>query len=353
MSRIKIEMKFNATVSNLMAVLQEEDPERPLDAAGAMQLLAEVRPRTAKAYADDMRGWLTWWQGSGRGCGRALHLSLPAYLEFLVGSGRKSTTCDRCQHSIRRVMALLGFGQIPCRMLGGRKRRFEPAGVPFGQDQINQCIQSANPDDACDVKSLAGLLVLYETRGRCDQFFAPGHGSIRKTLSARKADLRRMPDGVGHLKLAPMKRGEAVRTVLLSPLAMEWIVRAHVFDGDSRGPLLADCRGGVLSIPVWKKWTKALISRSGIDARGFSLSSLRLGRIKDLNAAGFTDDNIPMGDCRSARISAFRFHDMSAGRACNMARLHDERLKLRMASRHRQLLGRLEIAGSQMSFPGM
>ncbi|RRN78219.1 hypothetical protein EIM50_15655 [Pseudoxanthomonas sp. SGD-10] len=134
---------------------------------------------------------------------------------------------------------------------------------------------------------------------------------------------------------------------------MEWIVRAHVFDGDSRGPLLADCRGGVLSIPVWKKWTNALISRSGIDARGFSLSSLRLGRIKDLNAAGFTDDNTPMGDCRSARISAFRFHDMSAGRACNMARLHDERLKLRMASRHRQLLGRLEIAGSQMSFPGM
>ena len=48
MSGIEIETRFNAAVSRLMAVLGQEDSGQVLDGTRTMQLLAEVKPRTAR-----------------------------------------------------------------------------------------------------------------------------------------------------------------------------------------------------------------------------------------------------------------------------------------------------------------
>lgn len=93
MSAIEIEARFNTAISGLMAVLEREDPERTTDVAGALQLLAQVKLRTAIAIASDLEGWLSWWQDGGQRLGGSSRQSIPEYLEAL----------GRCKDSFRRT----------------------------------------------------------------------------------------------------------------------------------------------------------------------------------------------------------------------------------------------------------
>lgn len=77
------------------------------------------------------------------------------------------------------------------------------------------------------MKALAGMLVMYEAMAWSDQIFGHYHGGVWHAWPARLQDLQHMPDGGGRLHLAPMKQGETARSVILSPLAVEWIERAQ------------------------------------------------------------------------------------------------------------------------------
>ena len=364
MSEAEIETRFNAALSRVVAVLEQEDPGQVLDGAGAMQLLAEVKPRTAMAIASDLEGWLSWWQEKGRQAGGTLHQSIPAYVEHLVDSGLSPNTFIRYRYSIKRTLAALGRpvednASIPsielltCHTTIEKMRWAGPKATPFGWDKIRNCVRTADPDNRREVNALAGMLVLYEAMAWSDQIFGHCHGGIWHALPARRDDLRRMPDGDGRLRLASMKRGDAARYVTLSPLAMEWIERTHSFVGSHGGPLLVGSRGGVLPRCTWERWVRALISRAGMDARKFSCASLRLGMVKDLCAAGFTIDEVLAEGGWTTPFPIVRLlHGKSRSRETHRARVRHEWIRSRGAHQARSAAGSRAVA-QQMSFPGM
>lgn len=245
MSGTEIETTFTVVLTKLVAVLQQGETGPEPDVAGAMQLLAEVKPRTVIAFSSDLKRWLSWWQERGQQPGGSLHQSIQAHLDFLIEGGINPKTAIRHWYSIKRVLAALGcpaeenpkirpIELLSSRVTIERERWAAPRSVPFGWDKIRKCIPSADPDNQMHVKALAGMLVMYETMAWPDQVFGHYQGGVCHALPARWRDLQPMSDGFGHLHLQPLKQGESGRSVMLSPLTMEWIKRAFAFGGVKR-----------------------------------------------------------------------------------------------------------------------
>ncbi|MGO1541207.1 MAG: hypothetical protein ACTHZI_02425 [Luteimonas sp.] len=365
MSGITIEARFNAAVSSLVAVLENENPARALDVTGAMHLLVEVKPRTARAIAIDLEGWLAWWQDCGRLAGRGLHQSVTAYLEHSLGIGLSPKTTVRRRYSIRRALAALGcpaeespvarsIELLTCHATNERNRWIHLETTPFGWDKIRKCVTSADPDNWRDVKALAGMLVLYEGMAWSDQIFGHYSGGIWHASPARRDDLQRIPGGGGRLCLAPMRQDDGARFVLLSPLAMEWLERAHRSDESRNAALLVGPGGDSLRLRTWEKWIRALLLRSGLDSERFSPASLRLGMARDLYAAGVTVDEVMRDGGWATHHPIVRLlHGKSRSGGAHKARRRREWISSHTCVRQARSAGGDEAVATQLCFPGI
>lgn len=304
MHKLPIRDRLFHTLSKVVAC-GESNNGVDADVGLIMSAVSGLQPRSMQAVESDMRVWLDWWAGSVQMWSPGSGGSVEAFIDHLRLRDRKVSTVSRILFSVGRVFSLLGWldeaGSTlisKVRKLGGdacaARRWCPPRRIAFTMESIRRCLEVVRHEDELEVRSVAALLVLYDSMESVDQVFGYKSGPEWHVDPLRRSDVTRRPDGGGILVLGRGMDGASERTVLLSKMTMEWLDLLHEHRLESGGALFTTAGGNPWSQSHWHAVVRRVLKRAGFDPDSFSSVSLKLGAAMDLLDSGIS----PLDVCR-------------------------------------------------------
>lgn len=263
------------------------------------QLTRELTAARQKAsYVSIARGlehWMRWWKTSKLAGLPGDANTLEAYICSQEQGGNTCHTIDGRISAIRRTLRAINkidpnmervFRQSrKARNIYSERYQQRPLQrQPLGWADIRKIVQAADQNCRHEVRTVAAMLVLFESMARPRQIF--GQRVEREWIlpPTTRAHLQQLADGTGRLALGQDGRGVGKRDVRLSKLAMSWLERSFTLWPKSNGTLFTAENGEPMAIGCWIKYLKRLLKRHGLEH--CTTSSIRLGMAKDLIEKG-------------------------------------------------------------------
>lgn len=265
-----------------------------LSAALQQELCRGLGLRTRRSLATYLRHWMRWWHAQKRSGLAGTPAAIEAYIAHQDKEGTLPALVGPRVWAIGRVLGVLSWPDPAAEPVVRRVRRasgyanetrkLQPRLVtPLGWQQIQGIISLTNQHSPEEVRTLAALLLCYETMARNDQIFGFKFEGKWIVPPASRNDLCRLRKG-GTIHLQPDSRGKGKRSVHLSQATMAWLERSILLWPGEGGPLFRAKGGGAWTSARWKHAFRRFMEGQHLHA--YSPSSMRLGKARDLLQQG-------------------------------------------------------------------
>jgi integrase len=242
-----------------------------------------------------------WWLRTGRTEPLASGATIATYAKYRESCRCTASSFDRALTSIQWFLTRIAWPDPQAKLMIGQIRRAkELADGPilrgphraqaFGWDQIKRWIAVADVSNLVDVRETAILLTLFDCLARADQIFGSRDGGLWQVAPVQLSAYRPMRDGCGQLQLRVDERES--RNVYVSPCTVTWIDHWLQVRPGGSGALFVGKSGQPLLPETWLDSIRRLLTRNGINAKGLSLNSPRLGAARDLLRIGTNIDDV-------------------------------------------------------------
>ncbi len=250
--------------------------------------------RSQLAIAVSLQHWMTWWCTHGEGTHAGSASAIEAYVSAQERDRAPASSVAQRVWAINRLLKALSWPDPEAEQL---VRRIQlagwhrgcgtdcspPSAKPLDWEQIQHIVAHTDEHSPRPVRTLAALLLLYETMARPDQIFGFKHEGRWLVPPASRQSVRRSRRG-GVIDLMADSRGRGKRSVPLSEMTMAWLERSFAFWPGEDGALFRTERRTPLTRGHWTKEFRGLCKQHRLAA--CSPTSLRWGKTRDLVGMG-------------------------------------------------------------------
>jgi site-specific recombinase XerD len=281
-------------------------------------------PSTERALRDDVAKFSGWCSAAGLGAMPAAPKTIAAFIEAQAQLGRKPASIRRYVSSISTFHRAAEV-QNPCESLTVKlalKRMHRELGraqrqaAPLNRPQVEQMLR-ASGDSLRALRDRALLATCYDTLMRESEIVA-----------LLVSDLEFSPDGSGVVTIRRSKtdqEGQGMRRYIhidTVSYLRQWLATAGHSDGAVFRSVPKGGRlGGALAAPEVARILRRFAQRAGVEAKGVSGHSCRVGAAQDQVAAGLDLVSVMQSGGWSSAAMPARYSAKLAARRSGSARL--------------------------------